>query len=174
MRQKDSVKLQTDKTYSDRVEEILPEQVPSIMPSLGESSIFQDFVDEVANLLPLNETEELKNSGELLFTEKEAAATNDLLVSIFRKLCVQEHITLPYFNEKYKQYAIMILGKTPQSAANNRTNILKMLKRGDKLSWKKFLELTQLVLGFRPEDVMIRFVKTNNDEIKISTKPSEV
>lgn len=141
-----------------------------------EVSILQQFceaVDDVC-LCSVNDSEKLKDTGDLLFTEQEAAATSDLLVSVFRKLCVQEHVTLPYFNEKYKQYAIMILGKTPQSAANNRTNILKMLKRGDKLSWKKFLELTQLVLGFRPDKVIIEFSKINNEKIQISTKPSDV
>jgi hypothetical protein len=144
--------------------------------STDEVSLLQQFSDAVddAGLCSVNESDKLKDTGDLLFTEQEAAATSDLLVSVFRKLCVQEHVTLPYFNEKYKQYAILVLGKTPQSAANNRTNILKMLKRGDKLSWKKFLELTQLVLGFRPDKVIIEFSKIDNEKIQISTKPSDV
>lgn len=144
--------------------------------STEESSILQQFAEAVDDtyISSVLESDSLKETGELLFTEKEASATSDLLVGVFRKLCVQEHVTLPYFNEKYKQYAIMVLGKTPQSAANNRTNILKMLKRGDKLSWKKFLELTQLVLGFRPDKVIVEFSKINNEKVQISTKPSDV
>lgn len=145
----------------------------SLQP-FGGSAIFQEFNDAVDTILPSGETESLKYEGPMLFTEKETTETSDLLVSVFRRLCVQEHVSLAYFNEKYKQYAILILGKTPQSAANNRTNILKMLKHGDKLSWKKFLELTQYVLGFKPEDVAFKFTKTNNEEIQISTKPSDV
>lgn len=150
--------------------------VGALQPNIDlqpKSKIMEEFDDLVSDLQPVDTVERLKYEGDLLFTPEEITATSDLLVSVFRKLCVQEHVTLSYFKERYKQYAILILGKTPQSADNNRTNILKMLKRGDKLSWKKFLELTQLVLGFKPEDVIIRFVKTNNEEIQISTKPSE-
>jgi hypothetical protein len=139
------------------------------------SIITHDFDDLTGSLVPPDQLERLKYVGEPLFTEKEMNASCDLLVHTFRQLCVVEHISQKYFDEKYKIYAITVLGKTPQAAMNNKSNIVKMLKRGDKLSWKKFIELTHLVLGLKPEIVNIIFSRTKNkEEIEISTKAAEM
>ena len=135
------------------------------------SIITQVFEDVTGALLPMDQEELLKQIGEPLFSEEDVNATCDLLVHAFRQLCAKENITKEYFAEKYKRYAITVLGKTPQSAANNRANIEKMLKRGDRISWKKFLELTQLVLGLKPELISITFSNMKDQEqIEISTK----
>lgn len=141
-------------------------------PSPESSSIItQEFDDLTGSLLTPDETEQLKLCGEPLFTEEEMNATCDHLVHMFRQLCVVEHITKEYFDEKYRRYAITVLGKTPQAASNNKSNIIKMLKRGDKISWKKFIELTELVLGLKPEMISIVFSNVKDkEEIKISTK----
>lgn len=145
-------------------------------PSPDSSSIItHDFEDLTGGLLPVDRVELLKTEGEPLFTEKEMNASCDLLVHTFRRLCVEQHVSREYFEEKYKRYAITVLGKTPQAAANNRANIIKMLKRGDKISWKKFIELTELVLGLKPETISIVFSSVmNKEEIKISTKAADM
>lgn len=145
-------------------------------PSPESSSIItQNFDDLTGSLLPPDEVEKLKLSGDLLFTEEEMNATCDHLVHMFRQLCVVEHITKNYFDQKYRHYAITVLGKTPQAASNNKSNIIKMLKRGDKISWKKFIELTELVLGLKPEMISIVFSNVKDkEEIKISTKAEEM
>ena len=145
-------------------------------PSPESSSIItQQFEDLTGVLLPLDQVEQLKKIGDPLFTPEEVNASSDLLVHTFRRLCAEESITMDYFCEKYKHYAITVLGKTPQAAANNRANIIKMLKRGERLSWKKFLELTQLVLGLKPETISIVFsVIKSQEQIKISTKAADM
>ena len=145
-------------------------------PSPDSSSIItHDFEDLTGGLLPIDQVEQRKTEGEPLFTEKEMNASCDLLVHTFRRLCVEQHIGREYFEEKYKRYAIMVLGKTPQAAINNRSNIIKMLKRGDKISWKKFIELTELVLGLKPETISIVFSSVkSNAVIKISTQAADM
>lgn len=145
-------------------------------PDPGSASIItHDFEDLQASLMPLDDVERLKQDGPLLFTQEDVNASSDLLVHEFRQLCVEEHITQKYFEEKYKIYAIAVLGKTPQAAMNNKANIVKMLQNCSKLTWKKFIELTHLVLGFKPEIVNIIFRKVKSkEEIKISTRAAEV
>ena len=145
-------------------------------PSPESSSIItHEFDDVIGGLMPLDQVERLKQDGPLLFTEEDVNASTDLLVHEFRQLCVVEHITQKYFEEKYKRYAIAVLGKTPQAAMNNKANIVKMLQNCSKISWKKFIELTHLVLGFKPEIVNIIFTKVkSNEEIKITTKAAEM
>ena len=141
----------------------------------SESIISHDFDDLTGRLVPLDEIEKLKLEGPLLFNEEEANATCDLLVHTFRQLCLVEHVTKKYFDEKYKRYAVTVLGKTPQAASNNKSNIIKMLQKGDKISWKKFLELTHLVLGLKPEMISIIFSSVKNkEEIKISTNAEKI
>ena len=138
------------------------------------SIITQQFEDLTGTLLPVDQVELLKESGDPLFTEEEANAACDQLVHVFRQLCVKERITVDYFNEKYKSYAIKVLGKTPTSAANNRANIIKMLKKGDSISWKKFLELTHLVLGLHPESISIQFSNVKTSEPVIISTSAEL
>jgi hypothetical protein len=153
-------------------------------PSPESSSIITQEFDEFAStlvpsdysgtLLPADQVERLKWEGKPLFTEKEVNAAYDPLMYVFRRLCVDEHITEEYFTEKYKNYAINVLGKTPQGALNNRTNILKQLKKFDTITAKRFYELTELVLGIKPEWLHMRFVRMRDkSEFEISTKPKE-
>lgn len=131
------------------------------------SSKIKEEFDDITGCDTVSDVERLKNVGELLFDASEIYSTADQLSQIFRKMCVENNITEAYFNEKYKQYAINTLGKFPQSAANNRANTVKMLKHGERLSWKKFLELTTLVLGLKIKDVTIRLYNssTNKDQV---------
>ena len=140
-------------------------------PDEVSSSIFRNFTDMSGLLVPADETEILKEEGELLFEPKDITSTSDMLVSTFCRLCVIEHITVKFFTEMFKRYAILKLGRTPQSASNNKTNAIKMLKHEDKISWKKFTELTE-VLGYRPINITVTFAKINNEEIKVSTTTS--
>lgn len=137
------------------------------------SNIFQEFEDMSGTLLPIDKVEQLRQEGTPLFTEKDVGATSDIILSMFRRLCVQEHITKEYFDEKYKQYAILVLGKTPQSAMNNKANIVKELKKGEKLSSRRFMELTQLVLGLKPTLATFVFVTEDNQEIPITVRTED-
>lgn len=140
-----------------------------------DSIISLEFDDVTSNLMPLDQVEKLKQEGPPLFTREEMNATCDFLVHVFRQLCVDEHISKRYFDEKYRHYAVTVLGKTPQAASNNKSNIIKMLKKGDKISWKKFLELTHLVLGLKPEMVSMIFKRVKSkEEIKISTSAEAI
>ena len=131
------------------------------------SLIFQRFGAIVnSNQQPEDSLERLKREGTPLFTIDDIKNASDDLVKMFRSLCVTENITLEYFTEKYKLYVIMTLGKSSQSASNNKVNILKMLK-DDKLSWRKFRELTQLVLGYDTTNMVMTFNKKNHKQIKI-------
>lgn len=126
--------------------------------------------DWSGTILPPDQIEELKQKGTPLFTEEEVNATADQLNLIFRKLCVDQHITLEYFTEKYKIYAMTKLGKTPQGALNNKTNIVKQLKHTDKITWTRFNELTALVLGIKPEFLKIVFsTPKGSEKIELTT-----
>lgn len=130
------------------------------------SRISEEFDDLAGVTMSLDDVERLKNVGEPLFTKDDIYATADQLSQLFRSICVENHITEAYFNEKYKQYAINVLGKTPQSAANNRANTIKLMKHGDRLTWKKFLEIVTLVLGIRLKNIIAVLQNTNTNEVK--------
>ena len=72
---------------------------------------------------------------------------------MIRKLCVENNITEEYFNERYKIYAMKELGMLPNQASNNRSNLTKALKLGG-ITFKRFLEVACMVLGFTIENLI--------------------
>lgn len=123
--------------------------------SSGISSISDEFDVLKREYLSADNVERLKNVGAMLFTKEDIYTVTDPLARLFRKLCVENNISEEYFNEKYRRYSINVLGKFPHNATNNRTNNVKMLKNSVKLTWRKFLEFTTLVLGFKISNLAV-------------------
>ena len=82
----------------------------------------------------------------MLFEEKDIYATSWPLDQLLRELCVKNHITEAYFNERYKIYALQELGKLPTQASNDRSNTVKAIKNGY-ITYKRLIEVAQHVLG---------------------------
>lgn len=121
----------------------------------GITSIADEFDALKRECLSADNVERLKNVGEMLFTKDDIYTVTDPLARLFRKLCVENNISEEYFNEKYRRYSINVLGKFPHNATNNRTNNVKMLKNSVKLTWRKFLEFTTLVLGLKINNLAV-------------------
>lgn len=126
------------------------------------SNITQMFDELPGDIPPADDLEYLKNVGEPLFRKEDIAATSDQLNQIFRAMCVENNISLAYFEERYTQYAINKLAKLPQSAANNKANTLKQLRTAPRMTLRKFVELTTQVLGFTIDDICIRITDRQN------------
>ena len=124
-----------------------------IKPDPSQSRIKDIFAKTLANTTKVDELEQLKLSGTPLFTPEEINATSWHLDRMIRKLCVENNITEEYFNERYKIYAMKELGMLPSQASNNRSNLTKALKLGG-ITFKRFLEVACMVLGFTIENLI--------------------
>ena len=117
------------------------------------------------------ELESLKHQGPLLFTAEDVYETSWGLDQILRQLCVANNVTVPYFSEMYKLYELQVLGKHPTQASNDKSNTVKALKNGH-ITFKKFIEVAENVLGLKIADMMIGFVdKNGNKQVMAFRKP---
>ena len=131
-------------------------------PDPNKSRIRDIFTQTFANSKKVDELEQLKRIGPLLFTEAEIYATPWPLDRLLRKFCVDNSITEAYFAEKYKIFALQELGMHPTQASNNRSNLTKALKAGH-ITYKRLVEVICNVLGYVIEEM----------EFKISDKTGE-
>jgi hypothetical protein len=106
------------------------------------------------------EYEILKDQGEPLFTKEQLAESPGSLDRILRRICIENNISKAYFMEKYKEYAINKRGMFPSQAANNRTNLLKALYKGN-ITYKLMMTVLDHVLGFKLDDMKL-VIKTSN------------
>ena len=128
-------------------------------PDPNNSRIRDIFTKTFANSKKVDELEQLKHIGPLLFTDAEIYATSWPLDRMLRRFCVENNISEAYFAEKYKLYALQELGMHPTQASNNRSNLTKALKAGH-ITYKRFVEVVCNVLGYVVEEM----------EFKISDK----
>lgn len=120
----------------------------------------RDLISETTTIIKkVEDLEKLKQQGPLLFEEKDIYATSWPLDQLLRELCVRNHITEAYFNERYKIYALQELGKLPTQASNDRSNTVKAIKNGY-ITYKRLIDVAQHVLGFNV--MRLQFVFRDN------------
>lgn len=127
-----------------------------IKPDPSQSRIKDIFAKTLANASKADELEQLKLAGTPLFTDEDITETSWPLDRLIRRLCVENNITEEYFNERYKVFAMKELGMHPTQASNNRSNLVKALKAGN-ITYKRFLEVACMVLGFTIENMVFEF-----------------
>ena len=110
----------------------------------------------------MDELEKLKHQGPLLFTEQDIYATSWPLDQVLRELCVRNSITEAYFTERYKLYALQVLGKHPTQASNDRSNAVKALKLGH-ITYKRLIEIAENVLGLKIMNMKFVFSDNKGD-----------
>ena len=133
-------------------------------PDPANSRIRDMFVNKFSGRSDVDELEALKQQGPLLFTEDDPIFTSaEPLDRLAVQLCTKQHITFKYFEEKYKLYAIRMLGYHPQQASTCRSNMLKMMRKGH-ITWRRFFEFCCRVLELPLERVMFQFDLPSNRE----------
>ena len=137
-----------------------------IKPDSSQSRIKDIFAKTLANTTKVDELEQLKLAGTPMFTDDEINATSWPLDRLIRRLCVENNITEEYFNERYKIYAMKELGMHPAQASNNRSNLTKALKAGN-ITYKRFLEVACMVLGFTVENMVFEFADREGNVQKL-------
>ena len=139
-------------------------------PDPSKSRINDIFTARFENMQPVDELEQLKHHGDPLFTELDPVYKSSwLLDRMLVKICSENHITEAYFAEKYKLYALKVLGMHPTQASNNRSNLLKALKAGN-ITFKRFLEVVCKVLAFNIEQVVFEVVEPSGTKQAFSLK----
>lgn len=139
-------------------------------PDPSKSRINDIFTARFENMQPVDELEQLKHHGDPLFTELDPVFRSSwLLDRMLVKICEENHITEAYFAEKYKLYALKVLGMHPTQASNNRSNLLKALKAGN-ITFKRFLEVVCKVLAFNIEQVVFEVVEPTGIKQAFSLK----
>jgi hypothetical protein len=140
-------------------------------PDQANSRIRDMFVNKYARRQEIDELEALKEQGELIFTENDPIFYSTYpLDQVAVKLCQDSRITEPYFQERYKMYAIKVLGQHPQQASTQRSNMLKMMRRGH-ITFKRLMEFCCRVLGMPLKTLAFEFnhpTKTNTVDIVLT------
>lgn len=132
-------------------------------PDPSKSRIATRFENRFDQMVDLDELEQLKAQSPKLFTEEEMFASSWHLDLILRKICVENNISVAYFDEKYRLYATLVLGMDSVKTSNNRSNLYKALKAGN-ITYKRFIEVACGVLGFEIKDL----------DISLTTKTGKV
>lgn len=125
-------------------------------PDEKSTRIKEAFLQKFQNSTRIDELEQLKLIGKLIFTEEDVNSSPWPPDRLLRRLFVDNRITDAYFNEKYKLYAYVKLGLPPSKASNNRTNILKALKKGH-ITYNKLIEVISNILGYEITDMILVF-----------------
>ena len=137
-------------------------------PDQANSRIRDMFVNKFARRQAVDELEALKEQGDLIFTENDPIWHSTYpLDQVAVKLCQDSRITEPYFQEKYKMYAIKVLGQHPTQASTQRSNMLKMMRRGH-ITFKRLMEFCCRVLGMPLKSLAFEFNHpTRNNTVDI-------
>lgn len=133
-------------------------------PDPTKSRIATQFANRFEQMVDLDELEQLKAQSPKLFTKDEINESAWHWDRILRKICVENNISVAYFDEKYRLYATLVLGMDSIKTSNNRSNLYKALKAGN-ITYKRFVEVTCGVLGYKIEDLDISF-KTKAGEVQ--------
>jgi hypothetical protein len=125
-------------------------------PDPGLSRIKENFMNKISSITSSDELESLKRVGDLIFTEEDINATSWPLDRLLRQLFVENNITDAYFDAKYEIYSYVKLGLDKTKASNNRSNILKAIRKG-RITYTKFLEVVSSILGYSISNMMYVF-----------------
>lgn len=126
-------------------------------PDQNSSRIRDMFVNRFSERKAVDSLEILKEEGPLIFTESDPIWHSTYpLDQVAVQLCKDSRITEPYFQEKYKNYAIKVLGQHPQQASTQRSNMLKMMRRGH-ITFKRLMEFCCRVLGMPLKTLAFEF-----------------
>lgn len=136
------------------------------------SRIKENFLSKFTNIVKTDELEALKQTGELIFKPEDINATPWAPDRLLRRLFVENNITDAYFNEKYKIYAYLKLGLHPIKASNNRSNIMKAIKKGH-ITYTKLIEVINNILGFEITDMMFVFSDPSGSKHTIQLKENK-
>ena len=109
-----------------------------------------------------------KQVGVPLFTEEDIEKGVNQLDKILRAILVRNNITLDYFNEKFKEYAINVEGIHPEKLRSKKGNLLKALKNG-RITFRTFMETLAGAFGFKLIDMAFEFERNGEfQKIKLS------
>ncbi len=133
-------------------------------PDQNNSRIRDMFVNRFASRQAVDSLDILKEQGPLIFTENDPIWHSTYpLDQVAVQLCKDSRITEPYFQEKYKNYAIKVLGQHPQQASTQRSNMLKMMRRGH-ITFKRLMEFCCRVLGMPLKTLAFEFKQPTKDQ----------
>ena len=121
---------------------ITPERVPEqVFPSISEA---------------LEYYESMERSGEPMFHPEEIFETEHILDQMLRGIFVKRGITYQYFGDRFRHYAVNVLGLEQKMTNSNKGNLLKALRRGN--ITPKTLDITFKVMGLQITDCMFELV----------------
>lgn len=136
-------------------------------PDQANSRIRDMFVNRFAARKHFDELEVLKEQGKPLFSENDPIYNSTQVLDRFVIRCCQDnHITEPYFHEKYTRYAINVLGYHPTQASTQRSNMLKMMKKGN-ITFKRFIEFCCRVLDMPLNKMSFEFTKPSGERFNM-------
>jgi len=113
-------------------------------------------------------TKTTKNSGLLVFKEKDLRQCKNHLDFLLRKLFIMKKITHNDVNEAYKEFAIQ-QGIHMSEIRNGKGNLMRRLKTG-KITWDKFLEACDFIFKLKIINIKITFENENGDTEEISLR----
>lgn len=133
-------------------------------PDQNNSRIRDMFVNRFSERKAVDSLEILKEEGPLIFTENDPIwHSTHPLDRVAVRLCKDSRITELYFQERYKNYAIKVLGQHPQQASTQRSNMLKMMRRGH-ITFKRLMEFCCRVLGMPLKTLAFEFKQPTNEQ----------
>lgn len=137
-------------------------------PDQASSRIRDMFTNQFVGRSGVDELAALKEQGPLVFgPEDPIYQSPELLDRLVMQICAECRITIAYFEEKYKLYAIRVLGYDPQKALTQRSNMLKMMRKGH-ITMRRFLEFVCRVLELPLEKVRFEFVQPTQQNSKLT------
>ena len=116
----------------------------------------------------VNRLEELKKVGPLMFQLEDIYATENELDIVLRKYFYANSITEAYFNERYRLYGLMELGKHPTQVTNDRNNTLHRIKAGN-ITRRTFVEVMRNVMRAPIVNLTIEVLTPDNKIQKFDT-----
>ena len=114
------------------------------------------------------ELDQLKVTGTPLFTKEDIFATTGLWDRILRGLCVRDRITVEYFNERYKDYALNVVFMAEGKVNTEKNNLLKAIKRGG-ITTNRFMVAVCNVLGYEISKVDLIMTTKQGKDVSITT-----
>ena len=142
-------------------------------PDQNASRIRSVFNDTFSEMNKLDALEPFKAQGELLFTKEDLMAENlGFLDRFIRTYCIKNHITYPYFYQRYRVHALMDLGLDPATASTNRSNLLRRIKDGG-ITLKCFMQVCA-ALGLTLDWIVAGVTDSDGKPIVMDSRNLEV
>lgn len=121
----------------------------------------------LTNLSPEILSKLIDEQGPMMYTSEDVAKATHPLVKILRKVFVKFNITEGLFTDRFYNYTVNIVKKSPMKVSGDRSNLNKVLKK-DTTTWHSFIHIVSHILGLRVVNIHFEFLDNEGNKSKIS------